>query len=208
MKELFLVNEQQGDDMNRKNLMTAGIIIAVIVAIPVGWYLLSPLWTNVEVNESLPNTPASASTEESMPIPEPTAAMATAMAEPDTMMDEPMPAVEMSILLQGSFYDIIHLGGGQAAVYQFADGSRILRLQDFEVDNGPDLHVYLVPINPVPSSVGTEIPGSVDLGKLKGNIGDQNYEIPADLDLSLFQSVVIWCQPFRVPFTAAPLTAQ
>ena len=143
-----------------------------------------------------------------MPEAEPTAAMATALAEPDTMMEEPMPSVEMSVLVQGSFYDIIHAGGGQALVYQFADGSSILRLQDFEVDNGPDLHVYLVPVNPVPSSIGTEIPGSIDLGALKGNIGDQNYEIPANLDLSQFQSVVIWCQPFRVPFIAAPLTAQ
>jgi hypothetical protein len=191
--------------MKRKNLMTIGIVIAVIVAIPVGWYLLSPLWINVEVDESFPTAPALVSTEESMPMPEPTAAMATAMAEPDTMMEEPMPSMEMSVLLQGSFYDIIHVGGGQALVYQLADGSRVLRLQDFEVDNGPDLHVYLVPINPVPGSVGTEIPGSVDLGALKGNIGDQNYEIPADLDLSQFQSVVIWCQPFRVPFIAAAL---
>lgn len=194
--------------MSRKNLITIGIVIAVIVAIPVGWYLLSPLWINVEVDESFPTAPALVSTEESMPMPEATLAMATAMAEPDTMMEEPMPDVEMSVLLQGSFYDIIHIGGGQALVYQLSDGSRVLRLQDFEVDNGPDLHVYLVPINPVPSSVGVEIPGSVDLGKLKGNIGDQNYEIPADLDLSQFQSVVIWCQPFRVPFIAAALVAQ
>jgi hypothetical protein len=100
------------------------------------------------------------------------------------------------------------VGSGQALVYQLADGSRILRLQGFEVDNGPDLHVYLVPVDPVPSSIGVENPGSVDLGGLKGNVGDQNYELPADLDLSQFKSVVIWCQPFRVPFIAAPLVAQ
>jgi len=192
--------------MKNKNLLYIGIIIAVIIAIPVGWYLLSPLWINVKVDESLPAAPAPVSTAESMPEAEPTAAMATAMAEPDTMMEETMPSVEMSILLQGSFYDVIHAGGGEALVYQLADGSRLLRLQDFKVDNGPDLHVYLVPINPVPSSIGSEIPGSVDLGALKGNIGDQNYEIPADLDLSQFQSVVIWCQPFRVPFIAAALS--
>jgi len=188
--------------MNRKNLITIGIVLAVLVAIPVGWYLLSPLWVNVEVDESFPAAPAPVSTEASMPEAEPTNAMATAMAEPDKVMEDEMPTVEMSVLSQGSFYDI---GSGQALVYQLADGSRVLRLQDFEVDNGPDLHVYLVPIDPVPDSVGVEIPGSVDLGKLKGNIGDQNYDIPADLDLSQFQSVVIWCQPFRVPFTAAAL---
>jgi len=208
MKEPFPVNEQQGEKMNRKNLMTIIFVLGLIIGIPVGWYLLSPLWTNVEVNESFPTAPVSVSTDESMPEAEPTAAMATAMAEPDKVMEDEMPSVEMSVLSQGSFYDIAHLGAGQALVYQLADGSHVLRLQDFEVDNGPDLHVYLVPIDPVPDSVGVEIPGSVDLGKLKGNIGDQNYEIPADLDLSQFQSVVIWCQPFRVPFTAAPLTEQ
>lgn len=194
--------------MKNQRMFYLGIALAVIIAVPIGWYLLSPLWVNVEVDESFPAAPAPASTEESMPEAEPTAAMATALAEPDTMMEEPMPSVEMSVLVQGSFYDIIHAGGGQALVYQLEGGSRILRLQDFEVDNGPDLHVYLVPVNPVPSSIGTEIPGSIDLGALKGNIGDQNYEIPANLDLSQYQSVVIWCQPFRVPFIAAPLTAQ
>ena len=191
--------------MNRKNLIKLGIGFFVIVVIPIGWWLLSPLWTTVEVDEAFPAAPAPVSTESSMPEAEPTNAMATAMAEPDKTMEEEMPSVEMSVLSQGSFYNIAHIGSGQALVYQLADGSRILRLQDFEVENGPDLHVYLVPINPVPDSVGVEIAGSIDLGKLKGNIGDQNYEIPADLDLSQFQSVVIWCQPFRVPFTAAAL---
>ena len=194
--------------MNRKNIIALIFIIGLTVGIPVGYYLLSPLWINVEVDESFPTAPAPISTEVSMPAAEPTKAMATAMAEPDKLMEEEMPSVEMSVLAEGSFYNIAHIGGGQALIYQLADGSRVLRLQDFEVDNGPDLHVYLVPINPVPDSVGVEIPGSVNLGKLKGNIGDQNYEIPADLDLTQFQSVVIWCQPFRVPFTAAALAAQ
>ena len=188
--------------MKNRNLLSIGITLAVIVGLPVAWYLLSPLWINVEVDESFPTAmPAEVSVQA-------TQAMSTAMAEPDTVMEEEMPEAEMNILSQGSFYDIIHIGSGQAQVYQLADGSRILRLQDFEVDNGPELHVYLVPIDPVPSSIGVEIPGAVDLGFLKGNIGDQNYEIPADLDLSQYKSVVIWCQPFRVPFIAAPLAAQ
>ena len=123
-------------------------------------------------------------------------------------MKEPMPteaAAGPVALRQGSFYSIAHDGSGRATVYQLADGSRILRFESFEVLNGPDLHVYLAPIDPVPNSVGAEIPGSVDLGKLKGNIGDQNYDLPPDLDLAGFKSVVIWCQPFRVPFAAAAL---
>ncbi|HET9590538.1 MAG TPA: DM13 domain-containing protein [Anaerolineales bacterium] len=62
-----------------------------------------------------------------------------------------------------------------------------------------------MPIDPVPASIGVEIPGSLDLDELKGNLGNQNYEIPTDLDLSQYQSVVIWYQPLRVPFTGVPL---
>ena len=57
-----------------------------------------------------------------------------------------------------------------------------------------------------PDTVGVELAGAIDLGLLKGNIGNQNYEIPADIDLDAFASVVIWCEPFRVPFNAASLT--
>lgn len=187
---------------NLKPWMYLGIATAILVGLPVAWYLLSPLWINVQVNESFPTAmPADVSAQA-------TQAMSTAMAEPPKAMEEAMPEAEMNLLAEGSFYDIIHVGSGQVLVYQLSDGSRILRLQDFEVDNGPDLHVYLVPINPVPSSIGVDIADSVDLGKLKGNLGDQNYEIPADLDLSRFQSVVIWCQPFRVPFIAAALNVR
>lgn len=164
--------------MKNRILLYLGIALAVIVGLPVGYYLLSPLWINVEVDEAFPTTaPADVSVQA-------TEAMSTAMAEPTQMMEEAMPESNMTLLAQGSFYDIIHVGSGQAVFYQLADGTRILRLQNFEVDNGPELHVYLVPIDPVPASVGVEIEGAVDLGFLKGNIGDQNYEIPTDLDLS------------------------
>jgi len=96
-------------------------------------------------------------------------------------------------------------GKGVINVLRLPDNSRVLRLTNFQVLNGPDLHVYLVPIDPVPNSIGVDIAGSIDLGKLKGNLGDQNYPLPANLDLKQFKSVVIWCQPFRVPFIAAPL---
>ena len=130
------------------------------------------------------------------------------------MEAQPQPASETAaagteqILLRGSFYNVEHLGSGEAVVYQLAEGSRILRLQNFSVENGPDLYVYLVPMDPIAPASGSEITGFQSLGRLKGNIGDQNYEIPADLDLSQYKSVVIWCQAFAVPFSAAPLIAQ
>jgi hypothetical protein len=130
------------------------------------------------------------------------------MAEPEKTMEDPMPADEtadMRIVALGEFYNLAHEGHGRATIYELADGSRLLRFEEFEVLNGPDLHVWLVPVDPVPDTVGVEIPGYVDLGPLKGNIGDQNYDLPANLNLGNFKSVVIWCQPFRVPFNAAAL---
>jgi hypothetical protein len=137
-----------------------------------------------------------------------TEAMATAIAGNATATEFPVAATEVpttTTLAAGQFYSVVHEGHGQVSVYQFADGSRVLRLDDFEVLNGPELHIYLVPIDPVPQTVGTDIAGSLDLGQLKGNIGSQNYDLPAELDLAQYRSVVIWCQPFKVPFIAAPL---
>ncbi len=77
---------------------------------------------------------------------------------------------------------------------------RVLRLEeDFVTDNGPDLNVYLTS---AADGFGDEY---VDLGDLKGNIGSQNYEIPADVDLDLYDTVVIWCVRFGVGFGSAEL---
>jgi hypothetical protein len=200
--------------INRRPWILVGVLLAIAIILPVGWYLISPLFINRSVDEALPTSRVALTTlttpaEATMVPVQATAAMETAMVEPTHMMEEPMPAGDtaaMTILAQGEFYNVAHEGHGRATVYQLPDGSRLLRLEDFEVLNGPDLHVYLVPIDPVPNSFGLEIPGSRDLGQLKGNLGSQNYNLPADLDLSQFKSVVIWCQPFRVPFIAAPLS--
>lgn len=181
------------------------VVGGLVVALPVGWYLLSPLFIDRRVQEEFPVVPAEATAAS-----EATAAMEQAMQEPDKIMEEPMPegeSADVEILAQGEFYNLAHEGHGRATVYQLADGSRVLRFEDFEVLNGPDLHVWLVPVDPVPDTVGAELPGYVDLGPLKGNIGDQNYELPAEVDLDEHRSVVIWCVPFRVPFNAAALRA-
>jgi hypothetical protein len=181
-----------------------GVIIVLGIAASFGWWFFSPAFIDKEVNEPLPTVviePSPAPVIDTTPVEQP--------VEP-----QPQPTAETAstdtdkILLRGSFYNLRYKGGGEAVVYQQADGSRILRLQDFSVDNGPDLFVYLVPVDPVPSSSGTEIAGFYNLGVLKGNIGDQNYAIPVDLDLSQFKSVVIWCRAFAVPFSAAPLVMQ
>ena len=157
--------------------------LALVVVLLAGWYLLSPLFINRVVQEELPFVPAEA-----------TAAMEEAAAESAKVMEEPIPAGEvgdMRILAQGEFYDLAHEGEGRATVYELANDSRVLRFEDFEVLNGPELHVWLVAVDPVPNTVGSVIEGYFDLGPLKGNIGNQNYDLPTDLRLEDFKSVVI-----------------
>ncbi|MCY4248318.1 MAG: DM13 domain-containing protein, partial [Chloroflexi bacterium] len=116
----------------------------------------------------------------------------------------PDPAEQAS----GSFIHIdpIHGADGFAKIYALPDGRQFLRFEDFRSKNGPDLHVYLSPEYPTTTFAGLgEEP--LHLGALKGNIGSQNYEIPAGTDLARFQSVVIYCRPFRVVFSSAQLTA-
>lgn len=112
-----------------------------------------------------------------------------------------------SVLGRGEFSDIgqSYKGRGVATIYQSATGERILRLSEFEVTNGPDLKVWLVEAaNPTNSA---DVTGGkwVALGRLKGNIGDQNYDIGPQVDLSNYGAVVIWCEQFSVLFSAAPL---
>ena len=191
-------------------------VIVAIIGLAIVWYLVSPLFINVAVSEAPPSgvvsTPATSVAQPSSALNLPaaaTAAMQQALSEPPKQMADAMPPASSGspqLIASGSFYNVVHDGKGKAAIYKLGpDGKYVLRLEDFQVLNGPDLHVWLVPVDPVPNSVGTEIGGYVDLGKLKGNIGNQNYDLPANLDLKAIKSVVIWCQPFRVPFAAAPL---
>lgn len=101
--------------------------------------------------------------------------------------------------------DRVHQGSGNATLIQNADGTYQLQLSDFEVTNGPDLKVY-ASAHPSPTKAG-DVTGNewVSLGALKGNIGDQAYSIPANVDLATLQSVVIWCEQFGVLFASAAL---
>jgi hypothetical protein len=137
--------------------------------------------------------------------------MEVAAAMPDHTMDEPMPDPVQSAgdqpvgVFQGQFMDgeTFHKGSGQATIYQLPDGGHVLRFEDLQVTNGPDLHVLLA-ANPAPAN-SEGLGEYIDLGKLKGNLGNQNYDIPAGTDLSRYQSVVIYCKPFHVVFATATL---
>jgi hypothetical protein len=126
----------------------------------------------------------------------------------DRVVSETQPSAATSqVLAAGEVtgVDAIHKGKGMAEVIRSQDGV-VVRFTEFEVTNGPDLQVWLVKHeNPRESSDVTNSEW-LSLGELKGNIGDQNYSVPADTDIADYGSVVIWCKPFKVLFAGATLT--
>ena len=110
-----------------------------------------------------------------------------------------------NVLAKGEFHKAEKAGKGTATVYQLADGKRVLRLTDFETDNGPDLHVRLIAADDARDTASVAKADFVELAKLRGNKGNQNYDVPADVDLSKYKVVSIWCNRFSVNFAAAPL---
>jgi hypothetical protein len=107
----------------------------------------------------------------------------------------------------GGFAGIVHKTSGRAIILRTADGGHILRLENFNTSNGPDVRVYLVKGTNAKSSdfIKAGSANFVDLGALKGNIGNQNYPIPANVNLDDYNSVSIWCRRFAVNFGAADL---
>ena len=126
----------------------------------------------------------------------------------DTMKHDDMaPDKNAKALFTGTFHGKVHSTSGRATVYQGTDGKRILRLTHFKTSNGPDVHVILVAARDAKDDANF-LSGNVErieLGKLKGNEGDQNYELPENVDLSKFQMGSIYCERFNANFGAAAL---
>ena len=163
----------------RKRNALIGLAIVVVAG---GWYAFRPerLFVNTTVNESLGAvTPAGATAP-------------TGAATPTT-------------LAMGSFHSNAHDTRGTATVIDLGDGRRVLRLANFATSNGPDVRIYLVAAPDVQDNATVKTAGFVELGPMKGNIGDQNYDIPATVDLSNFRTVTVWCKRFSVNFGSAPL---
>jgi len=119
----------------------------------------------------------------------------------DENMSQTTPPKDTKPLI-GNFVDSgdgFHKAEGVAKVIDLADGRTFLRLENLKTTNGPDLHVYL--------STGKDASDIVNLGRLKGNIGNQHYEIPAGTDLTKYDTVLIWCRAFSVLFGSAELSA-
>jgi len=154
------------------------LIIFAIIGLALAWYAFRPekLFIAKEVNESFPATTAVNTT-----------------------------TVQPTIVAKGNFHSVAHDTKGEAAVYQLADGKRVLRFSQFETSNGPAVHVYLVAADDATDSDMVKKAGFLSLGPIKGSKGDQNYDLPADADLTKYRAVTIWCERFGVNFGTAPL---
>ena len=207
--------------ISRKTAAITGIIIAAI-AIPVGIYTISPLFVNTEVNEPIPNKSINPMPAEELEkfmtlseeqrlekgqqmSPEEKDMIMKAAAETNgsTVNENMTEAMDrQQTILVGTFVGVndgIHNVQGLAKVIPLVESSsaRVLRLENFKATNGPDLYVYL--------AADKSTSDFVSLGRLKGNIGNQNYEIPDGTDLSKYDTALIWCRAFSVLFGSAEL---
>jgi hypothetical protein len=206
--------------MMTRTKIIIGVVIAIIV-IPLAIYTVSPLFVSTEVNEPLPVL-ASAEFQRFMNLTEEgriQAADNMSQQEKDSIMI--MAAKENSTVnesidtktavqgtatfqnkLSGNFIGVndgIHNAEGIAKVIALDDGTSVLRLENFKATNGPDLYVYLAS-----DKSASDI---VNLGRLKGNIGNQNYPIPGGTDLTKYNIALIWCKAFSVLFGSALLAS-
>ncbi|WP_235465677.1 DM13 domain-containing protein [Streptomyces platensis] len=170
--------------LSHRTVLTILLVLVVAAGLVLAVFQPWKAFTNTEVNEALP-APSSPSTE--------------------TQTVSPRPAAAPKDLAEGRFVTHEHATSGLARTVRLADGGHVLRLEDLKTSDGPDVRVYLSTrdAEAVKTGLGD---GAVELGKLKGNLGNQNYTVPAGTDLSQFRSAVLWCQRFSVAFGAADLS--
>lgn len=183
------------------------IAVLVVPFLAVNWWLLSPFLIDDVVDEEFATSiaaerdraegpPAGGADPASMPG----GAGAEEPVSPEEAVDEPSGPV---LLAAGMFVGLAgHAGTGDAGIFQDPDGSLSLRFEDFDIDNGPDLHVYLVP----GADQTSLAEGSIHLGRLRGNVGNQTYELPPGTELTPGSyTALVWCDAFAVEFVGATL---
>lgn len=183
----------------------AGAVVgagAIAVAAYLTWFLVSPLLDEgTELDESLafvlatPTASATAEPTASTGAPEGTSTAAPSPTE------QPLATLVSQGELMGA--DSFHFGSGDVLVIRDPDGNGVLRFEDYEVRNGPDIHVYLTP----DADGDVHVDGAIDLGAVRATRGNVNYELPPGTDLESFRAVVIYCVPFQVVFATAELSA-
>ena len=191
-------------------------VIAAVIIIPglaVAWWLGSPLFIDKTVDEEFPAL-MNAVMPAGMEMAQAQATMEAAMDAPNEVEEEMMEAMGAMLAPEavkvGQFRDgdSFHKGSGNATIYNLGTDGFVLRFEDFNIINGPDLRVLLTThADPMGrSDVHADDVTYVELGKLKGNLGNQNYPIPDSVNVDDQHSVVIYCKPFQVVFAVAPLS--
>ncbi|HSP05011.1 MAG TPA: DM13 domain-containing protein [Acidimicrobiales bacterium] len=184
------------------------IIVLVVPFVAVSWWLLAPFFVDDVVDEEFATSIAAELEGGDGPGTDSTGTTSsTAPAAPDGPTPMQETATEPSgpvLLAAGSFVGLAgHSGTGDAGIFENPDGSLALRFEAFDIENGPDLEVYLVPGADQTSLAA----GSVHLGALKGNVGDQTYELPPGTELPPGSyTALVWCEAFAVEFVGATLT--
>jgi hypothetical protein len=161
-----------------------------LVAFVLAWFQPQKLFLDDRVEEAVPTA---------------TSAPRGVAADPPGADTSTTVQPEVEELARGEFISRDHGTSGVARVLELADGRRVVRLEGLDTDNGPDLYLYLGS-NPADGDEGEFDEDFVNLGRLKGNLGDQNYDLPEGTDLERHRTVVIWCDRFDSAFGAADLT--
>lgn len=175
----------------------AGVLLLAVAGAGFGLYWFQPwkLWQDETVQEALPGTTGTAPPSAGAP-------------SPDGSSAAPSPAAPVT-LASGELISHEHATSGTVRLVRLADGSHVVRVENLDTSNGPDLHVWLTDAPVEEGRAGWHVFDDgkyVSLGKLKGNKGSQNYVLPADVDPDRYSSVAIWCDRFDVSFGAAELT--
>ena len=182
--------------MRRRRLLAVIAVVAgVLLVVGAAWFEPWRLFTERTVDEAIPQVEAQPQ-EQSGGSDEPTA------------LAEPVEPAEPRVLLAGDLISHEHETSGSVRVLELADGTRILRLEGLATSDGPDVHVWLSDAAVEDSRDAWSVfdDGDYhDLGEIKGNRGNQNYELPDSVDLDQFASVSLWCDRFDVSFGAAAL---
>ncbi|GHB87697.1 hypothetical protein GCM10010348_00670 [Streptomyces anthocyanicus] len=179
--------------------MLIGALALAVVGGTVGLYWFQPwkLWQDETVDEALPGAVTTAS---------PPGAVTT--SPPPAAAPSPTRDAGPRTVAGGELVSHEHSTSGTAQLVRLTDGSHVVRLENLDTSNGPDVHVWLTDAPVKEGKAGWHLFDDgeyVDLGKLKGNKGSQNYDVPADVDPSRYTSVSVWCDRFNVSFGAAEL---
>lgn len=184
-------------------LVWAGALGALVVAgVVLVWFQPQKLLIDERVDEELPA--ASSERPGVSPSSMGSGRGSPSVSDPTTGAEPPSSPAGPEVLSRADLRLISHHASGVASLVRLADGSSLIRFEDLDVQNGPDLRIYLstASADGPPDALDDDF---VDLGELKGNQGNQNYPIPDDVDLDRYRSVTIWCRRFSVGFAVAPI---